>query len=201
MAECREACLRAEFPVRLRGAECRVAAEGCLRAGEESAGVESVGAACQVECPLAELAGCLPVVVASVVVSAVAACPVAACPVGYLPAGSPALLQELAGGACPVASVECPPVGLGGCPPVVPVECLLAELAGCLPAVAASAVAASAVECPVGLAGVVSAAEGCPVGCLPAGSPALLQEVAEGACPVALEECLPVVSVECLPVA
>jgi hypothetical protein len=87
-----------------------------------------------------------------------------------------------------------------------PVECLLAELAGCLPAVAASAVAASAVaasavECPVGLAGVVSAAEGCPVGCLPAGSPALLQELAEGACPVALEECLPVVSVECLPVA
>ena len=188
-----------------------MAVEGCLRAGVESAGEESVGAACQVECPLAELAGCLPVVVASVVVSAVAACPVAACPVaacpvaacpvaacpvGYLPAGSPALLQELAGGACPVASVECPPVGLGGCPPVVPVECLLAELAGCLPAVAASAV-----ECPVGLAGVVSAAEGCPVGCLPAGSPALLQELAEGACPVALEECLPVVSVECLPVA
>jgi hypothetical protein len=192
--------------VRLRGAECRVAAEGCLRAGVESAGEESVGAECPVECPLAELAGCLPVVVASAVVSAVAACPVAACPVGYLPAGSPALLQELAGGACPVASVECPPVGLGGCPPVVPVECLLAELAGCLPAVAASAVAASAVaasavECPVGLAGVVSAAEGCPVGCLPAGSPALLQELAEGACPVALEECLPVVSVECLPVA
>ena len=61
--------------------------------------------------------------------------------------------------------------------------------------VAASVVAA----CPVGLAGVVSVAEGCPVGCPPAGSPALLQELAEVACPVALEECPPVVWAECLP--
>ena len=63
--------------------------------------------------------------------------------------------------------------------------------------VAASVVAA----CPVGLAGVVSVAEGCPVGCPPAGSPALLQELVEGASPVALEECPPVVWAECLPVA
>ena len=71
--------------------------------------------------------------------------------------------------------------------------------------VAASVVAA----CPVGLAGVVSVAEGCPVGCPPAGSPALLQELVEVASPVALEECPPVVwagcllaaSAECLPVA
>ena len=63
--------------------------------------------------------------------------------------------------------------------------------------VAASVVAA----CPVGLAGVVSAAEECPAGCLPAGSPALLQELAEVACPVALEECPPVVSAEFLPAA
>jgi len=60
--------------------------------------------------------------------------------------------------------------------------------------VAASVVAA----CPVGLAGVVSVAEGCPVGCPPAGSPALLQELVEGASPVALEECPPVVWAECL---
>ena len=78
---------------------------------------------------------------------------------------------------------------------MVGAECLLAELAGCLPVVAASVVAA----CRVGLAGVVSAAEECPAGCLPAGSPALLQELAEVACPVALEECPPVVWAECLP--